>query len=117
MVEIQLVNYAATEVDSISIEVFSDSLVTRIDSVFNTATVSGGYMAIDIPGELNLEHFYLIKNLSTGQSDVLGHFASKKLKCNTCFPNKSKGYIVTLASYVLNGYTYNEEVLSISKHQ
>ncbi|MFN0031452.1 MAG: hypothetical protein ACKVOR_04765 [Flavobacteriales bacterium] len=115
LVEIQLVNFAGDEVDSLTIEIFSDSLTTRLDSVFSTATISGGYMAVDIPGELNLDHFYRITNHSTGQSDVMGHFNSKKLKCNTCFPNKTKGYITTLDNYVLNGDTYNEEVLSIAK--
>ena len=121
--EIQMLNFTAEEVDSISLEIFQSgsNFTERIDSNFTAAHVrSTNYpdLYLTLNENISNDHVYKITLLSigTGQVYVVNNFTKKKEECNRCFPDSpSSNYYDVLESFEVNGEKINNYDLSITK--
>jgi hypothetical protein len=119
--EIRLINFAATDVDSIAIEIFesSSNFTNRIDSSFTEArgkTIGDTDLFIFMPELISKSHDYRITLISTGQVYKVTGFETRKEACNSCFPyNPPSDYFDVLDSYSVDGQKQNSQVLVITK--
>jgi len=119
--EIQLLNFSASEVDSIALEIFesNSNFTNRIDSSFTSAhDRSGGVteFIIFMNENINKSHAYKITLISTGQVYKVTSFETSGETCNSCFPyHPSSDYFNVLNSYSINGQKQNNSSLTISK--
>jgi hypothetical protein len=106
--EINLYNFKATDVDSISIEIFqvSTSGSIRIDSSFTSASGNGQFK-IGLQANVKQNQQFKITFSSSNFSKVylISNFITRAEPCNKCFPKNSNDDFLMLNSYDLNGQT------------
>ena len=112
--EIQMLNFAAADVDSISFEIFEagSNFSSRLDSSFSNAhdrTGGSTELILFVPEYLQTTHAYRVTLHSTGQVYQLTDFTVKKEECN-CPSDKYHA----LESYVLNGTVHRSATVAIS---
>lgn len=113
--EIQLLNFAPSEVDSIAFETFSanSNFASKIDSSLTNARGRGFNdtdLIIFLPKKINTSHEYRVTILRTGQVYKLTNFATRKEECN-CPSDKYN----VLVSYSVNGRRENSSSITITK--
>lgn len=118
--EIQLQNFALTDVDSITLETFmsSSNFTNRIDSTFTSANKRSGdsNLIIFMPQHINESHDYKIKIMNTGLTYLITDIETRTETCNSCFPYQSSSdYYNVLDAYSVNGQMQNNSALVIAK--
>lgn len=113
--EIQLKNFLADEVDSISVEIFKSgsNFTDRIDSSFTQPIGCGANTInclISVKENIHLDHEYKVTIHSINQSYTLTDFKTRKEECN-CPSDK----VNVIESYSLNGEKQSNLPLAISK--
>ncbi len=119
--EIQLLNFDASDVDSLAFEIYesNSNFTLRIDSSFISAhgrTSGDPDLIIFMPESINRGHDYKITLFSNGEVYIVTNFETNKETCNTCFPyHPSSDYYNVLSSYNVNGQKQNSSLLTITK--
>jgi hypothetical protein len=116
--EMTLYNFAPSDVDSISIEVFKGGATgtVRIDSIFTRAyqPVSGSNIfTVYAPVVLEQSYDYRVTLNSTNQVYLLSGFITKHASCNNCLIKIMDEEHITLGSYMVNGMIQYYEDLRI----
>ena len=105
--EIQMINFAATDLDSIIVESFLNAI--KEDSIFTKAISNpAGESRVTMPSRLNKQRNYRVTILSSGKIFIVSEFLTKKGSCNC------NGDIEILDSYKVNGQIQKNLSLKIT---
>lgn len=111
--EIELINFIAKEVDSISIKRYQKDTDILIDSIFTSAWVSTDkILYLNQQFDINLDYKIVIHSIDS--TFLLNQFVATKVDCNTCFP-PGLDKITVLESYAINGQKQISAFLQIKK--